>query len=351
MERDTFEGMLDQLAAMLTTIARAMDDPPTSATAFEKFVRDHLPELLEPLGAKIDNPEPHPHVFPDILIREFGIEVKVTDKDSWRTVANSVFEGSRREETRYVYVLYGKMGGDPEVRWSRYDDCVIHVRTSHRPRFEVDMTADVSLFDQIGVTYEEFVAASEVEKMEYIREYARGRLKEGERLWWLPGETEEDQHTLPMEVRLYLTLQQDEKRQYRAEAALLCPQVCKPSRSKGKYDDVALYLITYHGVLVSQARDLFSAGSVAERSGLEHEKFIARSLWDIETEMRRAAAELEDALFEEYWGESCPPERRIQEWLRKADHYAGDSWTPSEVLFTDDRDSEASEEDAAASGI
>jgi hypothetical protein len=132
---------------------------------------------------------------------------------------------------------------------------------------------------------------------------------------------------------LYTELSSSEKRKLRAEASLLCPKIVAGSRVKNKYNDVAMYLLTYHGVLASQARDLFSAGSVAmasdsNRGGL----YIHRALADIEEEMIYAANTMEDALFIEYWKESVPPTKRIKRWLELADQNATD-WKPSEVLF------------------
>ena len=37
-----------------------------------------------------------------------------------------------------------------------YQDCVMHVRTSHVPRFEVEMAAKKSLFKKFGLTYQSF---------------------------------------------------------------------------------------------------------------------------------------------------------------------------------------------------
>ena len=82
-----------------------------------------------------------------------------------------------------LYVIFGKMGGLPEVKWGRYEDRVIHVRTSHVPRFELDMSQGSSLFQTFGVTYDEFRARDEKGKMHLIRQYAKKRLKEGEHLW------------------------------------------------------------------------------------------------------------------------------------------------------------------------
>lgn len=53
------------------------------------------------------------------------------------------------------------MGGIPEVRWGEYEQSVIHVRTSHVPRFEIELPpesgeAKESLFKQMGIRYDDF---------------------------------------------------------------------------------------------------------------------------------------------------------------------------------------------------
>lgn len=230
------------------------------------------------------------------------------------------------------------MGGTPEVRWGEYEASVVHVRTSHVPRFEVEIatdpaTARESLFQQMGIHYENFRQLDMSEKMKYIRAYARKIHPDG-RLWWIE-EKESDEHTLPIQARLYTNLSTEEKTRLRAEAALVCPGIVKSGRDRNKYDDVVLYLLTYHGVLCHQARDLFSAGSVANPKNDDNGGiYIERALKLIENEMRQAALEMDDAIFVEYWGESVPPEKRIARWLKKADAVARD-WKPSESLFCD----------------
>jgi len=117
---------------------------------------------------------------------------------------------------------------------------------------------------------------------------------------------------------------------------LLCPRIVQSGRSRNKYYDVVLYLLTYHGVLCHQARDLFSAGSVANPNNDDDGGiYLQRAIALIEPEIRAAAARMDGALFEEYWGVTVPPERRIREWLRRADEFAQD-WRPSGVLFLDE---------------
>lgn len=331
---ETFEGVLKELCTKLTQEVRASGVFSKSAQ-FEARVREVLRELVAPYGVVVDF-DPHPYVFPDIVLGKFGVEVKFTTSDTWRSVANSVFESTRGASVEHIYVVFGKMGGEPGVDWDRYDRCVIHVRTSHVPRFEVQIHPPESLFSKIGISYQDFSRLSIHDRMDHIRKYARGRLKKGERLWWLEDRPDGG-HSLPIQARIYMTLDQPEKRKLRAEAALLCPEIVKPSRAKHKYDDATLYLLTYHGVLCPQARDLFSAGSVAMRGDSRRGgNYVLRALSDIQSEMREAAATLDDALFVEYWETRVPPSKRIKEWLKRADGLAV-GWKPSSHLFHEEQ--------------
>lgn len=295
---------------------------------FEQHVRDTIRLVAHDRGAKMA-PELHPHTFPDITVNGYGIEVKYTKTDTWLAVGNSVFEGMRSPDVHRIYVVFGKTGGRPEVRWKLYEDSITHVRVSHAPRFVIQMEQGPRLFDQLGIKYDDFWHLDVHEKMRYIRDYARGRLEKDERLWWLD---ETQTHSLPMRVRLYMRLSREEKRKLRAEAALLSPKICSGSRVKGKYIDAALYLLTHHGVFCPQTRDLFSAGSVAGpgRGG----NYVLRALQDIQGHMRDAAKRLDSVLFVEYWGLEvpAPPAKRLIEWLRQADSYAT-GWRPSDHLF------------------
>ena len=331
-----FESLLDRCCELLTAEARSTGFK--SSKHFEDRVREVLADLTaDDTSIEIDFNSPA-QAFPDIAMGEYGVEVKYTTADTWRSIANSVLETQRVEGVKYIYVVFGKMGGTPEVRWGEYEASVVHVRTSHVPRFEVEIATDPtaareSLFQQMGIHYEAFRQLDMSEKMKYIRAYARKIHPDG-RLWWIE-EKESDEHTLPIQARLYTNLSTEEKTRLRAEAALVCPGIVKSGRDRNKYDDVVLYLLTYHGVLCHQARDLFSAGSVANPKNDDNGGiYIERALKLIESEMRQAALEMDDAIFIEYWGESVPPENRIARWLEKADSVARD-WKPSESLFCD----------------
>ena len=324
-----FEAVLDRATRFLTTNLRA-STLYHGPEQFEQGVLATLQNAATDLGVTVE-PTYHGHAFPDIRVNGYGVEVKYSARDTWNAVGNSVFESMRDPAVKDIYVVFGKVGGQPEARWGKYADCVSHVRVSNAPRFVVDMDRDEPpLFERFEISYESFAKLDDDGKMRHVRDYWRKRLQPGEHLWWL-----EPSHTLPINVRLYMNLPQAEKRMYRAEAALLCPQICKGPRARGKYEDAAMYLLTYHGVFCPQARDLFSAGSVALRlDGTRGGNYLLRALRDIEQLMIDAARRLPSALFVEYWGEGCDPPSRIMRWLALADAYARRSgWRPSAELF------------------
>lgn len=332
MDKKSFEKILDDICTKLTEEAKKKVF--VSSPEFENRVRVLMDEHSQEGKLFKINLSPHPQAFPDIAAGEFGVEVKFTSDDTWRTIGNSIQENQRIETVKQVYLVFGKMGGQPGVRWGEYEASIIHVRTSHVPRFEVEINMNdgpmhVSLFDQMGIRYDDFRKLDMADKMKYIRQYARKIHPDG-KLWWLEGLEE---HTLPVQARLYTNLEQEEKVRLRAEAALLCPEIVKSGRSRDKYDSLVFFMLTYHGVLCHQARDLFSAGSVANpKNDDEGGIYIARALHLIEDEILKAAERLPDSLFIEFWGESVPKEKRIARWLEKADALAT-KWVPSQILF------------------
>ena len=331
MSPENFEQILDRACEILTANVRS-SQLYHGPDAFQQGVQDMLRVAARDTGFSVF-PAFHPHAFPDLRVNGYGVEVKYTKQDTWLSVGNSIFEGMRDPDVASVYVIFGKIGGEPEVRWGHYEECVTHVRVSNSPRFVIEMETDrASLFEHFGVRYDDFAQLDDDSKMQYVRGYSRNRLREGERLWWL-----EPSHSIPVQVRSYVSLEDAERRVLRSEAALLCPTICGPSRGifgQRKYIDPALYLLMHHGVFCHQARDLYSAGSVAEHvPPLDgNEPYVSRALRDVEYLMRDAARRLEDALFEEYWEQRCPPDERITEWLRMADEVAR-NWVPSRYLF------------------
>ena len=333
MKPEEFEPLLDETVRRLGEDVRSGRDC-HEARAFERRAADILQSVARTRRVKI-NPVYHPHAFPDILANGFGVEVKSTRQDSWESVGNSILESTRPPNVDQIYVVLGKMGGMPGVRWRRYEDAIKHVRISHAPRFVIDLGDQEreSLFQRIGVSYAEFAAQDPAEKMRHVREYARGRLEPGERLWWL-----EDEHSVDLQVKRFGKFSPEEKKKLRAETAVLCPEIAAPPGRFGdnnKYDAALHFLVTYRGVLAS--RDIFTAGSAGMTGGKKGGNYLPRGLRNIEPQMKAAFEYLERALFAEYWpeGTEIPSDKedRLRVWLMLADKFARGHWTPSEVLF------------------
>ena len=334
MTQSEFEAVLDRatktLAADLQKSAQ-FHDPEQFERRVLRVLELEVPRYNVEVGRSF-----HPHAFPDIVVGEFGIEVKYSKRDTWHALGNSILEQMRDFRATKIYVLFGKTGGKVEVTWRHYADCIEDIRVTNAPRFALNMDTSIDpLFQRMNTTYDAFSVLSEEDKMSQVRKYARDGIDRGERPWWL-----EPSHALPIRMRLYMSLTSVEKRKYRAEAAILFPGVCSDSRVKGgKYADAALYLLMHRGVFCPQARDLYSAGSVVPDSDQTAQgNYVLRSLRGIDKEMRDAASNLDDNLFVSYWGQSCLPARRIDEWLKRADACAK-GWKPSDWLFTNRVDS------------
>ena len=90
MNKIEFENILNVCCSQLTEEARRVSFK--SASQFENRVREVLGDLTKGETSFSVDFNPHPQAFPDIAMGEYGVEVKFTLNDTWRSVANSVLE-------------------------------------------------------------------------------------------------------------------------------------------------------------------------------------------------------------------------------------------------------------------
>ncbi|MHB8779638.1 MAG: restriction endonuclease, partial [Anaerolineales bacterium] len=95
MNQEEFEQILDIVCQKLTDEANRKVFQ--KAEQFENRVREVLRESVKNDSSISINTTPHPQAFPDIAVGRFGVEVKFTLSDTWRSVANSVLETNRIE--------------------------------------------------------------------------------------------------------------------------------------------------------------------------------------------------------------------------------------------------------------
>ena len=89
MNTNDFEKLLDELCTRLThecTAGKCF----TVSKFFENRVREVIRNLLVQFKIPVDF-APHSYGFPDIVLGEFGVEVKFTTNDTWHTFSNSNF--------------------------------------------------------------------------------------------------------------------------------------------------------------------------------------------------------------------------------------------------------------------
>lgn len=254
-----FENLLERTKSTVLQELSSIEDPSAlTGNQFEKLVFSHMQKNA--VGTEFENILRHTpdREFPDIVDDEFfGIEVKATKKDDWTSIGNSVLESSRDVRTRKIYVFFGKLGGNPDIMWKDYEDCLRGIAVTHYPRYQIDMKLSEgnSIFDKMGVSYDQIKASDN--PVQPIRRYYKSLMKEGQALWWMDDNTENVTVSAPI-VSNYSSLSQAEKNSIMTDIYIRFPVVL--SKGNKKYAEVATYLISEKSVVSSSLRDSFSAG-------------------------------------------------------------------------------------------
>lgn len=201
--------------------------------------------------------------FPDIVAEKyFGIEVKSTKENHWTSTGSSIVETTRVEDVDDIYMLFGKLGGTvPEFKCRPYKDVLSDIAVTHSPRYLINMELDKedTIFFKMGTTYDEFRLSPD--NISQVRKYYRERAKELKRVempWWITSDNVETAHSF--NIKLWNTLELQEKRELQAKCMILFPEALDPTKSKTKYNNTTLWLCSYNQVVNPNIRDLYSAG-------------------------------------------------------------------------------------------
>ena len=199
--------------------------------------------------------------FPDIIAKKlFGVEVKMTEANKWVSTGNSVLETTRVPSVETIYMFFGKFGKPFDIKYRRYQECLCEVGVTHSPRYKIDMDlpAGASIFDKIGVPYDEF--RKELSPIKTLKEYYRRQLKPGEELWWIDPATEEK--AVSPVIKPFRLLEEKQKEHFIVECMILFPEVF--GGNPQKFERPATYLITNYNAISSNFRDIFTAGGQVE---------------------------------------------------------------------------------------
>ena len=309
-----FEGVLSKVKALLEEDSAENPDYYLSrnATDFEKDVEERMNEASSGTEFEGSIQRYSGGRFPDIVARKvFGVEVKTSRTNGWRTIGNSILESTRVEGVESTYILFGRLTDPLEFRFRRYEECLVDIVVTHYPRYLIDMDAHEgeAIFDRMGITYRDLRGSGN--PIPAVREhYKKKLLSEGESLWWLDTGGESTRPT-PAVIRTGLK-NQVEKELIRAQAFALFPEVLGPSTRK--YSGLVLWLLSEHGIVLPSLRDLFSAGGMVEIGGERMPK-VYKYLFESLDKIPGILVDLDEELLAEHWGWIPTQSERKEAWL------------------------------------
>lgn len=191
--------------------------------------------------------------FPDIVAARFyGVEVKSTKDNHWTSTGSSILESSRVADVERIFMMFGKLGGNPIEFLSRpYEECLSGIAVTHMPRYLIDMRLrkGETIFDKMGIPYDELRLMDN--PVAPVSKYYRSQLKAGESLWWA-GDTADE--AVSAKIRIWGKVPTYEKKRFTTYGCVHFPEIFR-----GDYDRYALWL-TSQGIVDPHIRDQFSAG-------------------------------------------------------------------------------------------
>jgi len=331
-DKEEFELLLNQSKGVIA--GKALDEP--------DYFLSRTPELFECdiYNALLTESENTPfadsiklvsgHKFPDIVANKFyGIEVKSTTGSKWKSTGNSVREGTRIKGVERIYLFFGQLINPAAFKWRLYQDCLYDVAVTHSPRYLIDMELENgnTIFDRIDMQYDDLRQTDN--PITPIIEYYRRNAKRGEEPWWI-GSPEE---TIPMRVRLWSSLDAEEKKTLEVGAIARFPELF--SNSPHKYKNFAAWLAARHGIVSTNTRDLFTAGGKVD---ITVESGTYKSLPQVFSHLNNGFLDILEEIkvlkpieMLQYWGASeasnFSPDKKIVEWSNKLTFYT--SYYPS----------------------
>lgn len=158
------------------------------------------------------------HKFPDIIVKEFyGVEIKTTKQNHWKSTGNSVLESTRIDNVERIYIFFAKLNEPVKFKYRLYQDCLYDIAVTHSPRYLIDMELPKgkTIFDKIGLSYD--MLRLQDNPIKSIMEYYRSIAKPGEEPWWMDS-GKSPEFVLRPTVLPWANLPQDEQLLIRIQA-------------------------------------------------------------------------------------------------------------------------------------
>jgi hypothetical protein len=286
----------------------------------EPFVKDVMTDLAK--GTPFENSIEliGGQKFPDIVAKKYyGIEVKTTTQNHWKTTGNSVLESTRVDDVERIFMLFAKFASPIEFRCRPYEEVLSEVVVTHSPRYLIDMNLapGKTIFDKIKISYDDL--RKNDNPIKPIVEYYKSKLKPGEELWWMDSENTTKSSNII--IKIWNNLSQTEKQNLKNTAMVLFPELF--SNNNDKFNRLAIWLVTREAVVCPNVRDLFTAGGkndyIIGKKMYKNVPRIFLNLFDnvqsiIDTIINANVYELS-----EYWGIKTTEKNKLVDWIELVD--------------------------------
>jgi len=254
--------------------------------------------------------------FPDIIAKKYyGIEVKTTTQNHWKTTGNSVLESTRVDNVERIFMLFAKLASPIEFRCRPYEEVLSEVVVTHSPRYLIDMNLEKgkTIFDKIKMPYD--TLRKNESPIKPIVDYYKSKLKPGEELWWMDAENNSKPSSIV--IKIWNNLSANEKQELKNRSMVYFPELF--GNSNDKFGRFAIWLVTREAVVCPNVRDLFTAGGkrdyVVGKNVLRKVPRIFLNLFDnipniVEIIMQTSAFELS-----EYWEIKTTEKTKLFDWI------------------------------------
>ena len=252
--------------------------------------------------------------FPDIVANKFyGIEVKTTTQNHWKTTGNSVLESTRVEDVERIFMLFGKLGKPIEFKCRAYEECLSEVVVTHSPRYLIDMNLEKgrTIFDKINTPYD--TLRQKKNPIKPITDYYKSKLKPGQDLWWIQ-DTEKAKNLV---ISIWNNLSQKEKQELKLKAMVFFPEVF--SNRADKFARLAIWLVTEESIVCPNIRDLFTAGgkddySIKNRTYKNIPRIYINLFENIDS-LLEILVNTSAIDLSEYWRKKVSDKTKINDWI------------------------------------
>lgn len=256
------EQLLEMMAQSI--IHETFDADKLTPTSFERKIYQFLVYRLGPTQVEyVEGSTSFPDVVVHLGMRKYGIEVKLSRSKTWRTIGNSIMEGTAKP-VDVTYVFMGKIDGDSlDIRYRSYESCIDNIVVTHSPRYHLDINLqeNANIFVKMNSSYESFRALDDRGKISEVKAYYRS--KNNTDYWWI--ENDDNSTSSPLQITFVSDLDNEQKESLRIQLLTRFPHVILEKSStlfpkSTKYKDAAVWLVK-QGFLHTNIRDMFSANS------------------------------------------------------------------------------------------